>query len=183
MKITLLFFLLFSTTAFGQTNYEKFKTLFQSKDTVSMKSLLKEWENTNPNDPELYTSAFNYYFSASKEEILSIEKKQPQTESLQLTDSMGKVAGYLTSNVGYKERQLSNAFIYIDKGIKMFPDRLDMRFGKIYLLGLISDYKRFTEEIINTVERSSINKNNWLWMENQKQKDGQTFCLKMCRRI
>ena len=42
---------------------------------------------------------------------------------------------------------------------------------------LISDYKKFTEDIINTVERSAINKNNWLWMENQKRKDGQTFLL------
>jgi|GEM_PF-113964 len=179
MKTTMLFLLTaFSTVVFGQTNYEKFKTLFQEKDSIKIKGLLSEWEKTNPNDPELYTSAFNFYFSSCKEEILSLQKENPKEEGLQLADSTGKVAGYLSSNVGYNEGKLDRAVNYIDKGIEKFPDRLDMRFGKIYVLGEVGDYKKFTNEIIKTVQRSVINKNNWLWTENKKQDEGQKFMLK-----
>jgi tetratricopeptide (TPR) repeat protein len=178
MKATIIIILTaFSITAFGQTNYEKFKKLYQDNDTIKIKALLNEWEKINPNDPELYTSAFNFHYSNSKQEILSIQKEDPKKESLKLTDSTGKFAGYLTSNLGYNEDKLERAFDYINKGIAKFPDRLDIRFGKIYVLAQIGDYKTFTNEIIKTVERSAINKNNWLWTENKKKQDGQKFLL------
>src|SRR4051812_12334338 len=104
-----------SVIVHGQTNFEKFKTLYNEKDTTEIKKLLKEWEKTNPNDPELYTSAFNFYFSSSKQEVLSLQKEDPEKESLKLTDSTGKVAGYLTSNLGYSESKLNKAFNYINK--------------------------------------------------------------------
>lgn len=79
--ITLLFLTAFSTLVFGQTNYEKFKKLFKNNDTTKIKSLFAEWEKTNPNDPELYTSAINFYFSNSKQEIVSLDKQQKSKES------------------------------------------------------------------------------------------------------
>lgn len=165
-----------SNFAFGQSNYEKFKKLFQDNDTMKIKILLSEWEKSNPNDPELYTSAFNYYFSNSKQEILSLEKEQYGKESLKLTDSAG-TDYYMNSNLGYNPEKLENAFNYIDNGIEKFPKRLDIRFGKCYVLGEVGDYENFTLEIIKTVEYSNIIKNNWLWTENKKLDDAEKFML------
>src|SRR4051812_6867121 len=81
--IILLFLTTISTLVFGQTNYEKFKKLFKNNDTTKIKSLFAEWEKTNPDDPELYTSAINFYFSNSKQEIISIDKEQKSKESFQ----------------------------------------------------------------------------------------------------
>jgi tetratricopeptide (TPR) repeat protein len=167
----------FSSIAHGQTNFEKFKTLFKDNDTTEIKKLLKSWEQTNANDPELYTSAFNFYYSGSKHEVISIQKAEPESQSLQITDSTGEVAGYLTSNMGYNEEILDKAMQYVNKGIEKFPDRLDIRFGKIYVLGAIGEYGKFTEEVIKTIEYSAINKNKWLWTENEKKEDSQNFML------
>jgi tetratricopeptide (TPR) repeat protein len=161
----------------AQTNYEKFKKLFKDNDTTQIKSLLAEWEKTNPNDPELYTSAINFYFSNSKKEIITLDSKQKNKQSFEFTDSSGNVAGYINSNLGYEPDKLSKAIKYANTGIDKFPDRLDIRFGKCYLLQQIGDYDNFTKELIKTVEYSRVNKNNWLWSENKKQEDGEGFML------
>jgi tetratricopeptide (TPR) repeat protein len=175
--LILLFLTAFSTLVFGQTNQEKFKALSKNKDTAKIKSLLAEWERSNPNDPELYTSAINFYFSNSRQEIISLNSDQKGKQSLQLTDSTGNVAGYLNSDLGYNPEKISIAIKYANAGIDKFPDRLDIRFGKCYLLQQIGDYHNFTKEIIKTVEYSRINKNNWLWTGNKKQEDGENFIL------
>jgi tetratricopeptide (TPR) repeat protein len=166
-----------STIVCGQSNYEKFKKLFKKNDTTQIKSLLSEWEQTNPNDPELYTSSINFYFSNSKQEIISVDRDQKSKESFQLTDSTGNIAGYINSNLGYNPNKISKAIRYANTGIDKFPDRLDIRFGKCYVLQEIGDYDSFTKEIIKAVEFSQVNKNNWLWTENKKQEDGEGFFL------
>jgi tetratricopeptide (TPR) repeat protein len=59
-------------------------------------------------------------------------------------------------------------FDKIDKGIELYPNRLDMRFGKIYVLGEIKDWNNFTSEIIKTINYSNLNKNEWTWTNNNK---------------
>jgi tetratricopeptide (TPR) repeat protein len=169
--------LLFANSSFGQTNYENFKKYFQENDTTKIKQLLANWEKTNPNDPELYTSAFNYYFSQSTQEIISLESEQKGKESLAFKDSSGKKAGFINSNVGYNPDYLKKAFYYVDEGIEKFPNRLDIRFGKCFVLGKLENYAKFTNEIIKTVEYSNTIKCNWLWTENKKLDDAENFML------
>jgi tetratricopeptide (TPR) repeat protein len=52
-----------------------------------------------------------------------------------------------------------------------------MRFGKIYVLGQIADWDKFTSEIIKTVNYSSTNDNKWTWTNNEKQEEGKEFFL------
>ena len=175
--ITLLLLTMISSLVFAQTNYEKFRALFKNKDTAKIALLLAEWEKANANDPELYTAAINFYFSNSKQEIISLDREQKGKEGLQFTDSTGKVAGYISSNLDYNPSKVSKAIQYASTGIQKFPDRLDIRFGKCYVLQQIGDYDNFTKEIIKTVEYSQVNKNNWLWTANEKQEDGEGFML------
>ncbi|HSZ34649.1 MAG TPA: hypothetical protein VK772_15140 [Puia sp.] len=179
MKRILLAFILIPLTnlALGQTYYEKFQSLFKENDTVKIKNLLIEWEKSDQNDPELYTSAVNFYFSNGKLMTASLAKQQTGKESWQLNDSTGKVAGYLNSNLEYRPDQLTLAFNYINKGIKKFPDRLDIRFGKCYMLKEIGDYDNFTSEIIKTVEYSTLIKNKWLWKNNKVLDNAEQFML------
>jgi tetratricopeptide (TPR) repeat protein len=72
---------------------------------------------------------------------------------------------------------LKKGFDYIDKGLSKYPNRLDMRFGKIYLLGQIENYEKFTAEIINTIDYSHVNKNKWTWADNKPLGDPENFML------
>ena len=175
--LTILCLTILSLLTFGQSKYEKFKKLFIENDTAQIKSLLAEWEKADPNDPELYTSCINFYFSSSKKEVVSLDQQQSNKESFQITDSAGKVVGYIRSDIGYDPDKISKAVKYANTGIEKFPDRLDIRFGKCYLLQQIGDFASFTNEVIRAVDYSTVNKNNWLWSENKKQEDGEKFFL------
>jgi len=65
---------------------------------------------------------------------------------------------------------------YIETGINKFPDRLDMRFGKTYALGLAEKWDDFTKEIIRAIDHSSTN-NTWLWSNNEVHEGGNDFML------
>lgn len=178
MKLCLiLIFTFLVNLTYSQSYFEKFKKFTKDNDTIQQLELLKEWETKNENDPELYTSYFNYYFSKSKTELISIDKKSNGKESLQLTDSVGNVAGFIQPTLLLNEKYLNKGIKYIEKGIEKFPKRLDMRFGKIYVLGDVENHSEFTKEIIKTIEYSTVIKNDWNWTNDEKLEDSENFML------
>ncbi len=169
-SLLMLLLLSYSCLGFGQnSNYKKFRSLFESKnkDTTAIVKLLHDWRISIANDPEYYTSAFNYYYFKAKEEIISLQTERPNGENFALLDKSGKVAGYLGSSTAYNDVYVIKAMNVIDTAIEKFPKRLDIRFGKCYLLGQLRDYENFTNEIIQTIEYSGTINHEWLWTENK----------------
>ena len=166
-----------SNIGFCQDFKIEFDQLCQLGDTTKQIELLKKWEKVDPNNAELFTSYFNYYFQKSKKEVVAMTTEVPVKESQQLTDSAGNTAGYLTSKIVYDELSLQKAFSTIDEGINKYPNRLDMRFGKIYAFGQIKDWERFTDEIIKTIQYSDKNHNQWTWTYNKKKENGRESFL------
>lgn len=163
----------------AQDYQDDFQKYFQENDTINQLRTLTEWEKANPKDAELFTSFFNYYFSKSRDEILVVAAGDPPKgeKYLSLSDSVGNYAGFIGSQINYNKSFLKKGLDKISEGIKLYPNRLDMRFGKIYVLGQIKDWTSFTKEIIETVDYSAINDNQWTWTNNEKQKDGKEFFL------
>jgi tetratricopeptide (TPR) repeat protein len=159
---------------FAQDYRMEFNTAFQNGDTVKQKEALAKWQKADGRNAELFTSYFNYYFQKSRREIVSLTQAQPRGESLEFHDSTGN-AGYLGSEITFDPEVLQLAFDKIDEGIKLYPDRLDMRFGKIYVLGEVEEWQRFTDEIIKTIRYSITNKNKWTWTNNVKKENGEDF--------
>lgn len=162
---------------FSQDFQNEFQRCFEINDTTCQLSILTEWEKDNPNDPELFTSYFNYHFMKARQEVIVLSDDQPDGEGFELRDSTNQVAGFLGSQTHYNLTEISKGINRIDLGIQKYPDRLDMRFGKIYVLGQIEDWEKFTSEIIKTIEYSTKNKNNWTWTNNQKQEGKEEFFL------
>jgi tetratricopeptide (TPR) repeat protein len=159
---------------FAQDYRLEFNTAFQNGDTIKQRETLAKWQKADGKNPELFTSYFNYYFQRSRRELLSLTQAQPQGESLEFRDSTGN-GGYLGGEVAFDPKVLHLAFDKIDEGIKLYPDRLDMRFGKIYVLGEAEEWQRFTDEIIKTIHYSVTNKNKWTWTNNVKKENGEDF--------
>jgi tetratricopeptide (TPR) repeat protein len=148
ITLTIFFSWLFISAA-GQNFEQQFIQLYNQQDTLGEAKTLTQWKSTKPNDPELYVAYFNYYVQKSMQKAIEVEKEY-----------------------------LKKAYEYIDKGIAMFPNRLDMRFGKIYMLGQKENYSAFATEIIMTIDYSGINKNAWLWTDNKVLKEPKQFMLK-----
>ncbi|MFV0531656.1 MAG: tetratricopeptide repeat protein [Flavobacteriales bacterium] len=157
-----------SQMGFSQDYQSEFQKYFQTNDTINQLKVLTEWQTTNPEDAELFTSYFNYHFMKSKQEVLSLTKDKPDSEGFILKDSLNQTAGFLGTQIFYDQNELKKGFDKIDEGIKHYPNRLDMRFGKIYALGQIPNWTNFTSEILKTIEYSAKNNNNWTWTNNKK---------------
>ncbi len=153
----------------GQTFQERFEASVMSNDTLQQWHILKEWETSKNHDPEFYIAYYNYYVNKCQTEVIAFGS-EPREESLEITpvDSASDAPpSYLYSEIHYNRDTLNKGFEWIDKGIKQYPNRLDLRFGKIYMLSLVDDYDYLTSQIIETVNYSVINNNEWLFTHNE----------------
>jgi tetratricopeptide (TPR) repeat protein len=169
--------IVFSASIFAQDFKSDFDKYCQEGDTARQLEVLKKWESKDPENPELFTSYFNYYFLKSRHEVLSMTTEKPKGESLSFQDSTGEIAAYVGSETYLKPKVLQKGFDKIDQGIKRYPNRLDMRFGKIYVLGQTKDWEEFTDEIVRTIRYSNENNNQWTWTYDQKKENGKDFFL------
>jgi tetratricopeptide repeat protein len=176
-SLTVTIALLIGSTVYGQRYFEKFKKLSTDKDTLGQRTLLKKWEKENSNDAELYTCYFNYYVQKSMTEVIRLDSRPGNGENVQLTDSTKKVVGYIHGETSYNPKYLNLGFDIIEKGITKFPNRLDMRFGKTHMFGLIKNYDAFTEEIVRSIGYSVQNQNQWLWTMNEAVDEPRDFLL------
>lgn len=173
--LCLLTLLVLANLSFAQNYKPEFDQYFNKGDTLKQQEILTKWEKMDPTNAELYTSYFNYYFSKSRKDVLSLTTQEPNGESMSLLDSTGKTAGYLGSKIIYDEKIFKQAIDKIDKGIQLYPNRLDMRYGKIYVLGEVGDWKTYTDEIVKAIQYSTKNDNNWTWTYNEKKENGKDF--------
>ena len=167
-------------TGFAQTDFfSEFKEMVQTNDSVSMKKLLKKWEKEKPGDPELFTSYFNYYYLISRNEtmVLSGDKIPDDEIIMVLQDSLGNTAGYMGSKTFYNDTLFNKGIAYIDKGIQLYPNRLDMRFGKVYVYGQRKKWDDFTRELIKAIDYSAKNNNQWTWTLNEPLETPKEFFL------
>lgn len=178
-------FLIFGLTlvfnqVFGQTFKHQFNDLVSKKDTLGQRQLLYKWEKEDSNDPELYVAYFNYFAKKSRKEIITLGQNPKGNDVLQIMDkdsSKKEPIAYMYSDTYYDQDILKKGFDYIDNGLEKHPNRLDMRFGKIYMLGQIEDYENFTKEIIKTIDYSAVNKNKWTWTDSKPLDDPKNFML------
>jgi tetratricopeptide (TPR) repeat protein len=162
----------------GQEFEKKFKDLSDQNDTAAQSKLLTEWEKADPKNPELYVAYFNFYAKKSMREVISLDKEPKNDESLQINDTATeKPVAYLNASINYRSDVLQKGFEYIDKGIALHPTRLDMRFGKIYMLGEAENYPMFTKVILETINYGNSIKDAWLWKEGKPLEDAKEFFL------
>lgn len=171
-------FILTSLLSFSQDFALQFKDLSAKNDTSGQIKLLTDWTTASPNDPELFIAYFNYYLRRSMTEVISIDRTQKDKNSFVVSDTgTGKTVAYLNSSPKYKSDILQKGFDYINKGILLHPTRLDMRFGKIYMLGQAENYLEFTKEIVATIDYGNKINNTWLWKEGKPLENSKQFIL------
>lgn len=166
--------------AIGQTLKEQFNELLSKKDDSGQQALLKRWEQQHPNDPELYVAYFNYYANKSRKEVVELGTQPKGEKYLKLLDkdsTKKEPVGYMYGDIYYEPEILNKGIAYIDKGILKYPNRLDMRFGKIYMYGQIKDYDNFTKDIIKTIKYSTVINNGWTWSDNKPLEEPKKFML------
>ncbi|HEY1031941.1 MAG TPA: hypothetical protein VGD89_09220 [Flavipsychrobacter sp.] len=168
-------FLLVCNNTIAQSYNARFDKLFNAKDTAGQRMLLEKWYAEKPDDAEYYTAAFNYHAVKSREPVLSFDDKAQGKNSLAVRNNQDSTMAFLNESAGYNPQALVQAYRVIDEGIGKFPKRLDMRFGKIYMLGENGRYDVFADELVKTLQYSATINHQWLWTDNKPVKDPVTF--------
>ncbi len=171
--------LLITLLACSQDFAQQFKTLSAKKDTAGQAKILSDWAVASPNDPELFIAYFNYYVRKSMSEVISLDSTQKDNQALVVTDTgTGKPVAYLNASTRYESDILQKGFDFIDRGLALHPARLDMRFGKIYMLGKAENYPAFTSEIVAAIDYGIEINNVWLWEKGKPLEDPKVFFLR-----
>lgn len=75
-------------------------------------------------------------------------------------------------NQALLENQPQLAFDYVNQGIIAYPQRLDLRFGKVYMCQMLADYRCMKDEISKILSYSAAENHQWRWLKNEaKDKD------------
>lgn len=186
MKKIVTLLLVLPLLTFAQDFKKEFHDKFQTRDYKfeDVKTILDNWKSKSSNDVDYYIASFNFYFTESQKEIiqLAVEAPDDDREALVLKDSLGNSTGYMYAQIMSNDSLFALSQKTIDEGIKLFPNRLDLRFGKIHTLGKYEKFEEFTTEIIKTIEYSKKIKHQWLWANNVKQDDSEDFFIDAVQR-
>ena len=75
-------------------------------------------------------------------------------------------------NLALRNNQPQEAFNFVNEGILLFPQQLDLRFGKTYMCQMLGDAKCIKDELLKILHFSATNNNQWLWL-NEEPKDNE----------
>jgi tetratricopeptide (TPR) repeat protein len=179
MKKTALIIALISAASgvAAQDYQEQFSELVKTRDTLAQRVFLEIWAEAEPGDADVYSGYFNYCYIKSREESVSVDTFPADPESLPLADSAGNIVGYMNSTVIFRQQWLDKAFEYIDEGIGLHPQRLDLRFGKIYVLSQYELWDRYTSEIIKAIDYGAAIGHAWTWSNDEPVSNGEAYFL------
>lgn len=157
---------LLTGVAFAQTKaelYDKFSNSVSERDTSTIVSLISDWEKLYPGDAELYSLRANYYFMNAVNEVVMISEEEPTDgrRYLVFDDSLG-VTRYIYSEAKFDSVNIGLTEGVLAEGIAKYPDRLDLRLGKVTIHLSLNENTLAVQEIQSALERSLTNHNKWV---------------------
>ena len=144
-----------------------------------MQRILRQWRRSDSAEtPNYYVACANYYMFVAARTVLYLDSKISQdTSSLLIEDTTGKPVGSLSYKTFYNPDSIEKALECLTEAISKYPNRLDLRFGKIYLFERTENWKSMYNEIMKTLDYSVENKNKWLWSGDKMIKHGKDVFL------
>lgn len=100
---------------------------------VGIETLLDRWAAAYPDDVQMLTGKFSYWFSKSQTLQLVPKSQQKflgENPTVVLKDSTGADVNYFQETM-YDDEMFGEAQKALEKAIQLYPDRLDLRFLKV----------------------------------------------------
>lgn len=177
LVIVLMYTVVLRTHGYAQQFQDAFYEQWERQDTTGMLSFLNQWKKAEPYNPDVYVGFFNYYAIQTFEEetLLLTEMPQDGGEYLEVRDSLNNVSGYLSSQMVINDSILKIAFDWVDQGIARFPDRLDLRMGKVYLAVETDRMDLVRSGLQSAILSGDSIHHEWKWMREEVLDSGQYF--------
>lgn len=158
----------FESNVLNAVNYNnKFSELLSHGDYEGAATVIKEWETTTPDDPELFPARFNLLFNQSRTDFLVLSSDVNDGLSLVFADSLGNLAGSLSSELQWNDTLFKSATDELERGIAKYPNRLDFRLGLVAAFFQKEDYNAVSDNLMEIIDADGIYKDKWLWTDNE----------------
>lgn len=159
-------FILLSCAVFAQTKaelYDRFSQAVSEHDTTTVVSLISDWERLYPGDAELFSLRANYYFMDAVSDVITLSDEKPADGRgyYVMEDSLGNTQ-YMYSDVQTDSLKVGYTKAILTDGITRYPDRIDLRLGKITVHLKVGENVSAVKEVCSMVEHSVVNDNKWL---------------------
>ena len=175
--ITLTLLLAVSSFAAAQDVYSRFYDALQEKDSAVIEEAIKEIRISGGQSAERIVAEYNYYvnkallFSGAVTSTELPDNDNSIKDILTTMDSNGNLAGYMYFTQKWDSTCVDSGLAVITRGIALYPDRLDLRFGKIHFLRQLYRWNDFAQEIHATIDRSAVNNSRWIFPDNDEPGD------------
>lgn len=174
-RILVLWFSCAVPSLFGQYSMADYHRLDRSRDTAGIRLMMERWALVQQGEADYYIACFNYSVQQAKQEVVVLTQEEPNGQHFAVRDSVSGTVAYLSSITQYDSAGLKTGYDCINEGIQKHPRRLDMRFGKIYVLGITENYTAYTDLLIQTMRDGATHSQRWLWADGKKLKKGNDF--------
>lgn len=148
--------------------YKEFYNSMDDKEAMS--KVVERIRLSGDRSADRYVAEFNYYVNtALVHSGLTTSTKYPspnekvEGEIYTLSDSTGAVAGFMYFTQIWDTLKADSALAVIDQGIALYPDRLDMRYGKIHFCGELCRWQAFADAIHATLDHSASINHKWVF--------------------
>jgi len=145
--------------ATAQGVYDRFYEAVNEGDSAGMAAAISEIRASGDQSAERYVAEYNFYvnnallFSGmTSSTVYPDENEHVVGDIMTLTDSTGEVAGYMYFIENWDEAIADSGIAVINKGIALYPDRLDMHYGKIHLLRKLRWWNAYADAIHATLD-------------------------------
>lgn len=164
----------------AQEYLERYNLLSSRLGTTGLgiETLIGKWEADFPDDGDMLAAKFIYYYQkARKTEVKALDKERHMGSAplLSLNDSSGRKVNYFEV-AAFDDEMFRKASDALDKAIRLKPDALDLRIGKVNALinyeGESPDMA--LQSILSLIDYDAAYHPQWTW-ENSASEDGR-FC-------
>lgn len=162
MKRVIIIVLLSAMCGFAtaQNAYSRFYDAVQEGDSAGMANAIGEIRASGDQSAERYIAEYNYYVNNARlySGMVTSTEYPGEDENvvgdiMYLTnDSTGEVAGYMYFVENWDNEVADSGLAVIDKGLSLYPDRIDMHFGKLHLLRQLRRWPAYTDAIHATLD-------------------------------
>lgn len=160
-KLVLLVFAAMFVACFATDYPSAFKNAFGDDRLEEADSLLRLWEASSPDDPELYPARFNLLLNRAQQSVIELtDDTLPEGVAFILTDSLGNKVGSMAERIVRDDSLYRVAIAEIERGIGAFPDRLDFRLGKAGAASFFGEWNTVYDAIGNVLSCSDC---DWRW--------------------
>lgn len=156
--------------ATAQGVYDRFYEALQEDDSAAMATTIGEIRASGDQSAERYVAEYNFYFSRAllfsgmtSSTVYPDESEHVVGDIMTLSDSTGEVAGYMYFIENWDEGIADSGLAIINKGLSLYPERLDMHYGKIHLLRKLRWWNAYADAIHATLDYAEKHRNTMVF--------------------